>query len=169
MTILYSFLDRGYFTDNMEKIKNISIDSNFSKLYDSCVYVLKCYSNEKDLRKESENFLYYTDSAKNPAERLKEHMEKRDRYTKRFDGNFKVSYVELYNDLMSAQERKERIRKLRRNQKKALTTKKVSGVCNKCNEKMVKTIMIDKNGERKEILQCMSCKYWKDLPINFQE
>ncbi len=153
----------------MEKIKNISIDSNFSKLYDSCVYVLKCYKNKKALTKESNDFLYYTDSAKNPAKRLKDHIEKRDRYTKRFDGNFKVSYVELYDDLASAQKRIERIRKLRRLEKESLTSRKIMGVCTKCNEKMVKTIMINEKGERKQILQCMGCKFWKELPINFKE
>jgi len=150
-------------------ISNISIDSNFSKLYDSCVYVLKCYNNKKDLRKESENFLYYTDFAKDPAERLKQHIENRDRYTKRFDGNLKVTYMELYNDLSEAQKRKERIRKLRRMDKESLTSKKIMGVCDKCNEKMIKTIVIDKNGKRKQILQCLGCKYWKELPINFKE
>jgi predicted GIY-YIG superfamily endonuclease len=150
-------------------ISNISIDSNFSKLYDSCVYVLKCYNNKKDLRKESKNFLYYTDFAKDPAERLKQHLENRDRYTKRFDGNVKVSYMELYNDLSEAQKRKERIRKLRRMDKESLTSKKIMGVCDKCNDKMVKTIVIDKDGNRKQILQCLGCKYWKELPINFKE
>lgn len=153
----------------MEKIKNISIDSKFSKLYDSCVYVLKCYPNEDDLRNENDNFLYYTDLAINPADRLKEHLEKKDRYTKRFDGNFKVSYVELYNDLASAQQRKENIRKLRRLEKESLTAKKIMGVCNKCEEKMVKTIIINEKGERRQILQCLGCKFWKELPINFKE
>lgn len=151
----------------MKKIANVSINSEFSEHYDSCVYMLKCYKNKKALQQKSGDFIYYTDMTKNPAKRLEEHLEKQDIYTKRFKGNIEVGYVELYKDLVAAQKRKDQLKKLRREEKKSLANKKIAGVCDKCNEEMKKTIMIDNEGNRKEILQCTGCKYWKVSPFKF--
>ncbi|MBD3198295.1 MAG: hypothetical protein GF317_24815 [Candidatus Lokiarchaeota archaeon] len=154
----------------MEKknLPNISIDDkNFSDQFESCVYVMKCYKDEKGYEEKNGDFLYYTDMTENPMKRLNEHMNLRDTYTKRFKGRVEVSYVELYNDLRSAQKRKDQIKKLRRIDKKTLISKKVAGVCDKCHDKMIKTIMIDNDGQRREILQCTGCKFWKILPISF--
>jgi len=151
----------------MKKIANVSINSEFADNYDSCVYMLKCYKNEKALEEKNGDFLYYTDMTEDPETRLEEHIKKQDIYTKRFKGNIEVSYVELYKDLVAAQKRKEKLKKLRRDEKKTLANKKIAGVCDKCNEEMKKTVMIDNEGNRKEILQCMGCKYWKISPFKF--
>lgn len=151
----------------MKKIANVSIDSGFKENFDSCVYMLKCYKNKKDLQQKSGDFLYYTDMTKNPAERLEEHLKNKDTYTKRFKGNIEVGYVELYKDLVAAQKRKEQLKKLRREEKKSLTNKKIAGVCDKCNEEMIKTVMIENDGTRQEILQCTGCKFWKTSPFKF--
>ncbi|MBY8982635.1 MAG: hypothetical protein KGD57_06785 [Candidatus Lokiarchaeota archaeon] len=151
----------------MKKIANISIDSKFSDHYDSCVYMLKCYKSRKALQEKSDDFIYYTDITKDPVHRLEEHIKKQDIYTKRFKGNVEVSYIELYNDLITAQRRKEQLKKFRRIEKESLITKKVAGVCAKCHDKMIKSIIIDNDGKRKQILQCSGCKFWKVLPIDF--
>ncbi len=167
MRILHSFLERDYLIKNMKKIANISIDSKFSEHYNSCVYMLKCYKNRKALQDKSNDFIYYTDITKDPINRLEEHIKKQDIYTKRFKGNVEVSYVELYSDLTSAQRRTEQLKKLRRVEKECLITKKVAGICEKCHDSMIKTIIIDNDGQRKQILQCSGCKFWKILPIDF--
>ena len=161
------FWMENYLIKNMKKIANVSIDSKFSDHYNSCVYMLKCYKNRRDLQEKSKDFIYYTDITKDPVHRLEEHIKKQDIYTKRFKGNVEVSYIELYNDLTSAQKRKEQLKKLRRVDKESLITKKVAGVCDKCHNSMTKSIIIDSDGERKQILQCSGCKFWKILPINF--
>ncbi|MBN1216822.1 MAG: hypothetical protein JXA99_15455 [Candidatus Lokiarchaeota archaeon] len=151
----------------MKKIANISIDTKISDHYNSCVYMLKCYKNRKALQNKSEDFVYYTDMTKDPIHRLDEHIKNQDIYTKRFNGNVEVSYIELYNDLSSAQRRKEQLKKLRRIEKETLISKKVIGVCDKCHDNMTRSIIIDNEGERKQILQCSGCKFWKILPLNF--
>jgi len=170
MSISHLFLEIKRYTKTMKKVTNVSIDSSqFSELYDSCVYILKCYNDKKALREGDDDFLYYTDVAKNPEQRLKEHSQEKDRFTKRFKGNVKVSYMELYNDLTQAQKRKEQLRKLRREDKAKLVSRKIAGVCNKCDGDMIRTVMIDKDGQRRQILQCSGCKFWKVLPLNIEQ
>lgn len=68
---------------------------------------------------------------------------------------------------MAAQKRKEQLKKLRRDEKGSLANKKIAGICDKCNEEMIKTVMIDNKGTRREILQCTGCKFWKFSPFKF--
>lgn len=142
------------------KIGNAEFKDEVKEKYDSCVYVLKCYKDP-----EKKEFLYYTDSAKDPIRKLNSHFREQHRYTKRFKGNMEIGYVELYKGLEKAQKRKEQIKKLRRNDKKKLISKKVSATCNKCHSEMRRKIFIDLEGKRDVILECECCKNWKSSPI----
>ncbi|TXT58659.1 MAG: hypothetical protein BAJALOKI2v1_320009 [Promethearchaeota archaeon] len=161
MWVLFLFLDWNCFNFNMSsKIGNVEFKDEVKEKFDSCVYVLKCFKDE-----EKKDFLYYTDIAQDPIKKINTHFKEQHRYTKRFKGNMEIGYVELYKSLEKAQKRKEQIKKLRRNDKKKLVSKKVTTLCDKCHSEMKRKIFIDLEGNREVILECESCKYWEPSPV----
>ncbi|MEJ2248512.1 MAG: GIY-YIG nuclease family protein [Candidatus Lokiarchaeota archaeon] len=151
----------------MKASKNISIDSKFKENFKSCVYMLKCYDNEEALQKKTDDYLLYTGMAKDPIKNLEAHFKQKERYTKRFRGNLEVGYMELYDDLKKAQERREQIRKLRREEKSTLLAKKIVTSCDKCGSRMEKSFLIDHDGTKHTILQCKCCNFWIESPVKF--